>query len=395
MFVIGDHRLAVYPDGPQRLVKLLSLIDAAADRIDWVAYVIADDRSGQMVLAALHRALARGVTLRMMIDSFGWSMSSHAPLDRLTEAGAEVLFFSRRLRSSYLIRNHQKIWLFDGATVMAGGFNQQDDYFGMADTRNWADFGYVMTGPAAADLARWTDGLWSYCRDLDGRVRPLQRLVAEWRGGAGAIEWVMGGPTQRLSPWAAAVRGDIRTGKQVDLVMAYFSPGIAMLRPLIRAARHGTVRLLLAGKSDNGATIGASRLLYGWLLRRGIAIAEYQPQPLHAKLVVVDDIVYLGSGNFDQRSLYINVEIMARINDAALADHVRELIAAMAADAKPITRAAYRAMRGPLTRLRWLLSWFVVAVVDYSVTRRMNFGLTDAGDPRSQPELSPRQPQNK
>ena len=36
-----------------------------------------------------------------------------------------------------------------------------------------------------------------------------------------------------------------------------------------------------------------------------------------------------------------------------------------------------------LTRLRWTLAWFVVGVVDYTVTRRLNFGLGEI-DPETE-----------
>ena len=101
------------------------------------------------------------------------------------------------------------------------------------------------------------------------------------------------------------------------MVMAYFSPAARLLGRIGRIARKGQTRLLLAAKSDNGATIGASRILYGSLLKRGAKIWEFSPCKLHSKLIVLDDAVYLGSANFDMRSLYINFEIMLRIERGA------------------------------------------------------------------------------
>ena len=50
---------------------------------------------------------------------------------------------------------------------------------------------------------------------------------------------------------------------------------------------------------------------------------EYQPAKLHTKLAIVDDVVHIGSSNFDFRSLYINCEIMLRIKDAGFAAAMR------------------------------------------------------------------------
>ena len=85
----------------------------------------------------------------------------------------------------------------------------------------------------------------------------------------------------------------------------------------------------MAAKSDNPATIGASRLLYGFLLRRSADIWEYRPCKLHMKLIVIDDVTYIGTANFDMRSLFINVELMVRITDAAFAQRMRDFIAGL------------------------------------------------------------------
>ena len=64
----------------------------------------------------------------------------------------------------------------------------------------------------------------------------------------------------------------------------------------------------------------ATKALYGPFQRRGAEIFEYQPQVMHAKVMVIDDIVYIGSANLDPRSLSINFEVMLRIRSASLAE---------------------------------------------------------------------------
>jgi cardiolipin synthase len=84
------------------------------------------------------------------------------------------------------------------------------------------------------------------------------------------------------------------------------------------------VRVLLAGKSDVRLMQVASRSLYRRLLLKGIGLWEYQPQILHSKLIVIDDIVYVGSSNLDPRSLRINFEVMLRVRDPRGAGQVRQ-----------------------------------------------------------------------
>jgi cardiolipin synthase A/B len=158
--------------------------------------------------------------------------------------------------------------------------------------------------------------------------------------------------------------------------MAYFAPNAGLLRRFGRITRGGgQVRMLLPARSDNPATVGAARLLYGFLLKRGVVISEYEPQRLHSKVIVIDDIVLIGSANLDMRSLYVNMEMVLRIRDAAFARQCRAFLAEQERDATVITPRVHRQRATMLNRIRWFASWLVVSAIDYSVTRRLNFGL--------------------
>jgi cardiolipin synthase len=109
------------------------------------------------------------------------------------------------------------------------------------------------------------------------------------------------------------------------------------------------------------------------MLGSGVRLFEYLRCKLHMKVIVIDDIAYVGSANFDKRSLYINVEIMLRVHDPAFAEAVREIIVRREAEARPIDMKAYRSMAGPVARIRWLISYALVGVLDYTMTRRLNF----------------------
>ena len=192
------------------------------------------------------------------------------------------------------------------------------------------------------------------------------------------MRWLIGGPTRRLSPWAQVVKHDLEHARRVDMVAAYFSPGRGMLKRIARAAKREGARLILPSRSDNGATVAAARLLYGPLLRRGVEIWEYQKCKLHMKLIIIDDAVFIGSANFDMRSLFLNLEIMLRIEDKALADEARAFIKRRTEESRQITLERYKAQRGLLTLAKQWISYFLVGVVDYTVTRRLNFRNPDA-----------------
>ncbi len=274
---VAGHRIEVIADGDSRLERVLALLNGAIRSIDLIMYIFEHDAAGTRVLDAMTTAARRGVRVRAVIDSFGSSDISDNIFDPLRGEGGSVTFFSRRWRSSYLVRNHQKLLLIDGEIAMTGGFNIADPYLSTHLTRCWFDLGVVVRGPTVARMVRWFAEIHDYTMNDDGKLLVLRRLIREWPVDAGPVSWLVGGPTQRLSPWARAVRSDLDKARQLDMAMAYFSPGQGMLRRLGRVARRGRARFVMAAKSDNAATIGASRLLYGYLLRKKAAVWEYRP----------------------------------------------------------------------------------------------------------------------
>jgi len=129
----------------------------------------------------------------------------------------------------------------------------------------------------------------------------------------------------------------------VQIVSAYFLPTRRLCRDLIHLARHGAVvQLLLAGKSDVEISQMAARSMYKRLLKAGIEIYEYQPQFLHAKLIIIDGITYVGSSNFDIRSLNLNYELMMRFEDKGITATAQELFLRALDNSKQIELCHWR-----------------------------------------------------
>lgn len=375
-YSVDGNRLTLLTDGPARLEALLALIGSAQTSLRLLYYTYSGDEAGLKVRDALIAALARGVRVSMIIDGFGSSDASDAFLAPLRAAGADLCRFIPSLGRRYLLRNHQKLALADEKSVIIGGFNVSCDYFGTTADQAWRDLGIALEGPAAARLVGYFDGLMRWARIPRASIRSLRRGLMRWSSPPGPVRWLFGGPTRRLSPWARMVKRDMRGARRFDMITAYFAPNPAMLRRLERIARRGgEVRILTAAKSDNSATIGAARHCYRRLLKAGVRIFEYQPTKLHTKLFVIDDAVHSGSANFDMRSLYINLEIMLRIADAPFAGYMRAYVDGELERSEEITRESHRARSNWLNRLRWSIEYFLVAVLDYNVTRRLNFGI--------------------
>jgi cardiolipin synthase A/B len=375
---VGDDRLLLLADGPQRLDALIGLIDGATESLRILYYIWDDDESGRRVRDALVAARERGVSVSLLVDGFGVSAGEKffAPL---VDGGCRFCRFVPRWGRRYLLRNHQKLALADDRRVIVGGFNISDEYFGKLEDGAWRDIGLEVEGPSVAGLADYFDALYRWAEGPHGSIRALRRMLSLHSRNDGRLNWLFGGPTRRLSPWARSVKRDMMGARRLDMVMAYFAPSRAMLRRIYGIARRGCARIVTASKSDNRATIGAARHFYWRLLRRGAEVYEYQPARLHTKLIIIDDVVHIGSANFDLRSLYLNLEMMLRVDDPGFAAAMRAFVEHEIADSRRITPEAHRADRTLWNRVVWAIAHFVVATADYNLSRRLNFGAKTLG----------------
>lgn len=373
---VDGNRLALLIEGPERLEALVELLDGAKTSLKLLYYIYADDEAGQRVHNALLAAADRGVEVALIVDGFGSDASSHdAFFKPLTAAGIDVCAFHPRWGRRYLLRNHQKIALADDVRAIIGGFNVSADYFASSGETAWRDLGLSVEGEAAKRLSGYFDTLQRCTKRPKSRMRDLRKALLDWSNPAGSTRWLLGGPARRLSPWARSVRDDMMTAKSLSMIAAYFAPNPAMLRRLDQIGQRGNARIITASKSDNSATISAARFTYPGLLRKGVRVFEYAPSRLHTKLILIDNLVYIGSANFDMRSLFLNLEIMLRIDDAAFATHVRAYIDGEVADSVEQLLPDYTGWRTWVAKAKRAMSYFVVAVMDYNVARRLNFGV--------------------
>ena len=339
-------------------------------------YMFCSDETGRQVRDALVSAATRGVRVQLIIDSFGSTQVSNRFFDALLDAGGGYHSFSTRKGLGYIIRNHQKMLIIDGTYALVGGFNIADPYFGRAGDDSWEDLGIIVSGPQAQRLNDYFGDMAQASNGGNVSFRQIRNIIRQWRPGIGQVQWLLGGPTNHISPWALTFKRSLDTGKRFDIVSAYFSPSQTILRRLAKTAkRNKGSRLIMAGKTDNGATIAAARLLYRYLMRRKTRIFEYQPRPLHMKLMVIDDTVYIGSANLDVRSMFINLEIMLRIKDAGLALHMRTLIDGLVSQSEEQTRILLKSRDTIWSRLKAGLAYFLVNSVDYTIGRRIKFRL--------------------
>jgi cardiolipin synthase len=154
-------------------------------------------------------------------------------------------------------------------------------------------------------------------------------------------------------------------------MMGYFVPTVSLRRMIGRIARRGRAELVLPAITDVPISRLAAWFTFGRLLRDGCNIYEYQPRPLHAKLVVLDDVTYVGSANIDTRSLHLNFEMTLRVRDIALAEQARALIKNDIRLSLPITRDIYERSSSLVQRLMRRIAYTLLSRFDYFVSKKL------------------------
>lgn len=365
-------------NGGEAFPAMLAAIEAARITVRLETYIFSDDAVGREFLATLLRAQQRGAKVKVLVDGVGSLSLPNNFFSTLTAAGGEARVFNPLTLKRASIRNHRKMLTCDEQVGFIGGFNISQEYSGDGILSGWCDLGLRLEGVIARDLAESFDEMFALA---DFRHKRLARLRPAKHKGmviSDSEQLLLGGPGRGGNPIRRALYKDLDRSRRAQIVEAYFLPTWRIRRSLARIARlGGTVKLILAGKSDVALSQLAGRSLYQRLLRAGVQIHEYQPQILHAKLLILDNAVYVGSANLDPRSLSINYELMVRFENSRLAEEAREIFVNALKHSVAVDSATWKKARGFWMKLKERVAYFFLARIDPHVARQQWKSLPD------------------
>jgi cardiolipin synthase len=355
----------LFCSGDDLFLEMLAAIDASQTSICLEMYIFSDQGIGQKFRDALVRAQQRGVKVRALVDALGSLEMAGDFWEPLKKAGGEACVFNPLALHRVWIRNHRKLLVCDDRVAFIGGFNIAPEYEGDGVARGWRDIGMKIEGPLASQLRLSFDEMFERAEFRHKRFSRLLKSGAKKTVARPDAQLLFSGPGRGQNPVKRALHDDLDKAKDVKIIVGYFLPTRRLRRELAKVVRRGgRVQLMLAGKSDVPLSQLAARSLYRRLLNRGVEIYEYQPQVLHAKLVIVDDAVYVGSANLDQRSLRINYELMVRSRNPELLQQAQEIFDQNLKRCRRIEPAEWRASRSIWQRFKQRLACWLLVQVD-------------------------------
>ncbi len=348
---------------------MLDAIAKARHSVRLETYIYSDGRLGRQFVDALLAAVKRNVRVCVLVDAFGsWGLPENY-FDSLIAAGATVQRFNRLTLWRFAVRDHRKLLVCDDRLAFVGGFNISDEYDGDGITSGWRDVGACIENPVlVAELTEAFDKLFS---SAGSKHKPWKRFLYRRHNVIQCEGSSPRHPGFKPHSFPRLLRRDIGSARDVQIVSAYFLPTYRLRRALMRAARRGArVRLILAGKSDVYISQLAARNLYPRLLQAGVEIYEYEPQILHAKMICLGPVTYIGSANLDIRSLRLNYELILRFNDQAVTAGANEIFDDMLKHSRRIEAVAWKKTLSFWQRWKYYWANFLLTRVDPFVALR-------------------------
>ncbi len=306
----------VLATGEVAYVRLLDLISSSAKSIDLTMFILGDDATGNAMIEALAERAAIGVKVRVILDAVGCAVSRRHAENVLTKAGAEVRLFMplahSPIRGRTNLRSHRKLAVFDDAHIFAGGMNLAVEYMGVplsvGSPPRWRDVGAIASGPIAEDAHALFESDWVFC---GGSKRAFAGAAPSAIAGEAILQLVASGPDMVTDTvYDLLLTSIFEARERIAIVTPYFVPDEVLEHALVLAARRGVkTELIIPLKSNHRIADVARRKFVRSLTAAGVHVHYYARGMVHAKATVVDDVfAYVGSPNFDMRSLFLNYE---------------------------------------------------------------------------------------
>ena len=330
----AGNKIEPLVNGDAAFPAMLAAIESAKRSITLGTYIFDNDESGGKFVTALKSAVERNVAVRVLIDAAGTRYSwppityklHHAkiPFGKFLPAS----IFTPWRAATINLRNHRKSLIVDGKIAFTGGINiRHGNVLAEKPKSPVQDLQFHIEGPVVAQLQEAFANDWAFTTGevLDGN--PWFPELSDC--GDVIARAVKDGPDtdfENLRLTLLAALAEAQTS--VKILTPYFLPDNALVTALNLASLRGVrVDIILPAKNNLPFVQWASRAMWWQVLERGCRIWLTPPPFDHSKLMIVDGHwVFLGSANWDARSLRLNFELNVECYGRDFADEMEKFM---------------------------------------------------------------------
>ncbi|MBF4512044.1 cardiolipin synthase [Plantibacter sp. VKM Ac-2885] len=351
----GGNTASLIGDYEASLHAMADEVDRAEQFVHVEFYILTCDRTTKPFFDALERAVARGVTVRVLLDHFAsWRTPDYKhTVKRLTTMGAQwaLMLPLQPFKGKFQrpdLRNHRKMVIVDGAVAFMGSQNMIDRSYNKPGNikrgLQWQELMTRVEGPGVAGINTIFLSDW-YSETGDVLSHEVGLLEARPVGDL-ELQVVPSGPgfdgDNNLKLFLTLIYAAQR---RIVITSPYFVPDESLLAAVTTAVQRGVpVDLFVSEIGDQAMVWHAQRSYYEALLRAGVRIFQYPaPYILHAKhFTIDDDVAVIGSSNMDMRSFGLNLEVSLMVRGREFVQEMRGV------------EDGYREISKELTLAEWL-----------------------------------------
>ncbi|KFM99510.1 cardiolipin synthase [Bacillus clarus] len=323
-YEIGEIRYGnfqLYTNGEDLYKNLFDDINRSEKYVYMHFYIVGKDEVSREFLQLLEKKASHGVDVKLSVDRIGGYKVKKKVIQHLKTKGVKFTFSKKpkfkNLFYSLHQRNHRRMAIIDGKVSYIGGFNIGKEYLGEDPKFGpWRDYHMRIEGDGASDMEQKFAEDW---QEDTGEKFPVHQNP--FTAGHAKYQYVFSNGKGLWKEYGALLK---QAKKSLIIATPYFVPSEEMMQGLKDALGRGVcVKILVPFKSD---AVLLKQVAYPYLkkmLDAGAEIYQYRNGFFHGKVTIIDDeIVDVGTANFDNRSFYLNTESNCFIYDKAVVANV-------------------------------------------------------------------------
>ena len=348
-YITSNNDIQVYFAGEEFFSDLKKEIANAKKFINMEYFIFQFDGIGKEIADLLIKKAKEGVEVNLIID--GVNLANYKLKSYFKNTGVHLYLFFRtyipifNIRINY--RDHRKVTIIDNRVAFVGGMNIGDEYLGKGKIGYWRDTSVKIYGDIVSTFEKEFYFSMSIVKNKflkDEKTSNEISLKYEEEDNV-YMQVISSGPNYEFP----AIRDNYikliqEARKSVFIQTPYFVPDDLLLDTLKSAVLSGIdVKIMIPNKADHPFIYWINQYYVAELLRLGANIYRYENGFIHSKTILVDEeVVSIGTCNFDYRSFYLNFEINLNIYNKDVANSFKTQYYKDIAISKKLTFADFK-----------------------------------------------------
>ncbi|MFT4653092.1 MAG: cardiolipin synthase [Kangiellaceae bacterium] len=362
---VAGNKVEPLINGDTAYPEMIQSINCAKRYIVLSSYIFDYDSLGRQFVTALAQAHKRGVIVKVLLDGIGIRYSWHKSDRALKKLGVNTARFLPAISLTSIrfinLRNHRKTLCVDGEVAYIGGMNISKNNVVKSASHPIDDVQFKVTGPVIDHISKVFTEDWFFATGTLIEFPSYKPdTLAQKNDKSVVARVVQDGPDEHYNRvrWTL-INALVCAQKSVKIMTPYFIPDQTLMTSLHAAALRGVLIEIIVPQRSNIPFIDwVMEANFSRIIQHGIRIYKNKRPFDHSKIVIIDDIwSFIGSSNWDARSLEFNFEINLECFDANLNEQLTEMFISKKQNAVPVIESdvsglpTYKKIRNNLFRL--------------------------------------------